>query len=94
MDESSVDTHAKPQVAWSRVAALLLRALDDIERYEQHLPCVLVCTDLSGMQTFSGPFPTWAAGQWTLEHELASAGRDSQLVFSLQPLYPALQLRR
>ncbi|WP_408897272.1 hypothetical protein ACJ5H2_20425 [Nocardioides sp. R1-1] len=95
LDESESDRQLVRQGMTMFMVDLLSRTLAEIEAYEEQLPCVLVCTDLdSGDQTVSGPFPTRTAGALTMEHEIASAGPDSRLAFSLMPLYPALELGR
>lgn len=85
-DEGTVDSEIR-QV----VTDALLLALTDMERYEDELPQLLVCTDLTtGERTYSGPIPTKERGQLIARHETLAAGADSTLVFSLAPLYPAL----
>lgn len=93
MEGPTIEQLAIQQGAIGIVAEALMSTLLDIEDYEQRLPCVLICTDLdSGEQTFSGPFPTRGVGHRILQHEVACAGLDSMLTFTLAPLYPALEL--
>lgn len=73
--------------------AVLASALHDIERYEEQLPWVLICSDVqSGALSMSGPFATRAESERVLQHETMCAGHDSTLSFAVAPLYPALDL--
>lgn len=74
---------------------LLRTALEEIDRYEQQLPHLVICADPTlGDATFSGPFASFAQAQRVADYECRSAGPASQMTFHVAPLYPALQLPR